>query len=610
MTWKKVTNTDPGTAALFGGDDMDKISDLFSGVLDVDSVDINSVWKFRDNKLEISNPADTFQYRIRGAAIGLDVDLNLPLLLASDTVVTENFIQTLLGKTLTQPTIADFVNAGHSHLNAAGGGTITEAAISDLGVLAALVADNLSVFAATTSLQLLGVISDETGSGLLVFNNTPTIITPTIASFVNATHDHQAAAGGGTLGKAAIPATTVFTDQANIFGDFAQTFRDNQLFIQNPATTFEYQIVAAAIAGDIILNLPLMSATGAFIVTNLANQIADTEIAAHTSTKITITAKGQLNSSIVYEDEANTYGAFLQSFAAASMRIPLSAAPTMAVDGDFAIDTTVTDFSHGVLKFFDGEEIGVVAMPIAEFSSPTDTHVVTYNAANDEFELAAVSAATLKHTHADDTPAEGGSLFDIFRTESNRFMTLDPSMDDAFTETVIGTGVIAYGQDKVDTGSGGTSGGVGWVNNTIMNQFAGFNAFYITETPSNSLTQAYQVLGVLDTGDPTTDNHEKFGTRIDSAASALNVFTITSTGSAATTTDTSSTNNFEQAVVNDPATDVIFFNSDTQATVATHTTNLPGNGAKHFGAGVRSKENVAKFSKIELNVLLGGRSMA
>jgi len=40
--------------------------------------------------------------------------------------------------------------------------------------------DNLSVFAATTSSQLAGVISDETGSGALVFANTPTLVTPVL----------------------------------------------------------------------------------------------------------------------------------------------------------------------------------------------------------------------------------------------------------------------------------------------------------------------------------------------------------------------------------------------------------------------------------------------
>jgi hypothetical protein len=40
--------------------------------------------------------------------------------------------QTLTAKTLTTPTIASFTNATHSHLNSAGGGQITAAAISDL----------------------------------------------------------------------------------------------------------------------------------------------------------------------------------------------------------------------------------------------------------------------------------------------------------------------------------------------------------------------------------------------------------------------------------------------------------------------------------------------
>ena len=42
--------------------------------------------------------------------------------------------------------------------------------------------NNLSVFAATTSAQLAGVISDETGTGLLVFNNTPTFISPVLGT--------------------------------------------------------------------------------------------------------------------------------------------------------------------------------------------------------------------------------------------------------------------------------------------------------------------------------------------------------------------------------------------------------------------------------------------
>lgn len=44
----------------------------------------------------------------------------------------------------------------------------------------ALVANPLSQFAATTSLQLKGVISDETGSGALVFATSPALVTPVL----------------------------------------------------------------------------------------------------------------------------------------------------------------------------------------------------------------------------------------------------------------------------------------------------------------------------------------------------------------------------------------------------------------------------------------------
>ncbi len=46
----------------------------------------------------------------------------------------------------------------------------------------ALVANPLSQFAATTSAQLAGVISDETGTGALVFANSPTLFTPALGT--------------------------------------------------------------------------------------------------------------------------------------------------------------------------------------------------------------------------------------------------------------------------------------------------------------------------------------------------------------------------------------------------------------------------------------------
>lgn len=63
-------------------------------------------------------------------------------------------------------------------------GPITGGTITGTGTIACatcgVTGSPLSQFAATTSAQLAGVISDETGTGLVVFNNTPTLITPVL----------------------------------------------------------------------------------------------------------------------------------------------------------------------------------------------------------------------------------------------------------------------------------------------------------------------------------------------------------------------------------------------------------------------------------------------
>lgn len=75
-------------------------------------------------------------------------------------------------------------------------------------------------------------VSAVTGTGSVVLGTSPTIVTPTIASFTNATHNHQNAAGGGTLDLTAIGAATILppanggaanvtvADQGYFFGGF------------------------------------------------------------------------------------------------------------------------------------------------------------------------------------------------------------------------------------------------------------------------------------------------------------------------------------------------------------------------------------------------------
>jgi hypothetical protein len=79
----------------------------------------------------------------------------------------------------------------------------------------ALTGNKLSVFAATSSSELAGIISDETGTGALVFANTPTLVTPNIGA---ATGTSLVLSGDLTVNgtTTTINSTTVTVDDKNI----------------------------------------------------------------------------------------------------------------------------------------------------------------------------------------------------------------------------------------------------------------------------------------------------------------------------------------------------------------------------------------------------------
>ena len=114
---------------------------------------------------------------------------------------------------------------------------------------------------------------------------------------------------------------------------------------------------------------------------------------------------------IAYLNTANTWTTGLQSFAGVTLRIPSSATPSVTVNGDIAYDDTVTDFSTGLIKFFGTEEQGIVSMPIAEFTTPSDGFFVSYNGTNDEFELVA-AAGTGDMVLADVQTVTGAKTFE------------------------------------------------------------------------------------------------------------------------------------------------------------------------------------------------------
>ena len=85
--------------------------------------------------------------------------------------------------------------------------------------------NNLSVFAATTSAQLRGVISDETGSGSLVFATSPTLVTPALGTPASGVLTNcTGTASGLTAGTASVATTVTITDNENTNEDNAIIF--------------------------------------------------------------------------------------------------------------------------------------------------------------------------------------------------------------------------------------------------------------------------------------------------------------------------------------------------------------------------------------------------
>lgn len=179
------------------------------------------------------------------------------------------------GKTATVSNTLTFAGTDGSTVTLGVGGTV------------AYLANTLNAFASTTSAQLASVISDETGTGALVFGTSPSLVTP-LLGIAAATSINKVAitapATGATLtipdgvtltGPAASGTAMTLGNVETVTG--AKTFNNGKL-VAAGATSGTTTVNATAIAGSTTITLPAATDTlvGKATTDTLTNKTFDT----------------------------------------------------------------------------------------------------------------------------------------------------------------------------------------------------------------------------------------------------------------------------------------------------------------------------------------------
>ena len=297
---------------------------------------------------------------------------------------------------------------------AAGTGTvITLPAISGT---VALTNNKLSVFAATTSAELAGVISDETGSGALVFATSPTLVTPTLG-----------VASATSINKVSITAPATGS---------TLTIADGKTLTVSNTLTFtgtDASSVAFGAGGTVVYRSDKLSVHAATTSAELAGVISDETgtgvLVFDTSPTFTTSVVTGSTSFDVFNTTATTVNAFgavqtLNIGNATYGKISTSASNVTIASGTNATNSTVTIQPQGTGTVdVSNKRITSVADPTQAQDAATKAYVdavKTGLTVKDSARVATTGALTV--TYANGTAGVGATLTNA---ETQAALTLD-----------------------------------------------------------------------------------------------------------------------------------------------------------------------------------------
>lgn len=321
------------------------------------------------------------------------------------------------------------------------GTTLTATATGD-----ALVANPLSQFAATTSAQLAATVSNETGSGLLVFGTSPNIVTPT--GIVKG--DVGLGNVDNTSDATKNSATATLTNKTIVFANNTLT---------NVMSTSTAQSIAAGIKKTFQANGTTAGFRLAGVTSNPSSLTAgdmwyrsDSEKILYRGTSLarTLVTEGLAQTLVLKTLTNPTINASVitgvnDAGGASSFEIPNSASPTVDVVGEIAVDSDFFGANKGAIISYNGTE-QVVFIPILASDTPTAGQVPKYNASgyytNEDDSTGSGSLGSNLSSSTNDITSDNEAIALAGTTED---LVITFSSDTATTTSTTGVATFNFG---------------------------------------------------------------------------------------------------------------------------------------------------------------------